>query len=389
MSDDPISRIRLLADQCVMCGLCLPHCPTYAVDRVEGESPRGRIALARALADGQLDPKEPANWTGLDHCLGCRRCETVCPAKVEYGALLVEARRLQRRQLPPAGRQRLLEWLTMRPRLLAALLGSLRPLRALLPPAWRRRLPTIPAAAAVVGEHPAHGSPRGTVALFLGCVARRLDLPVHLAAIRVLTRLGWNVRVPPAQTCCGALHRHAGAAASERALQQQNAAAFSLDRLDAVIVSASGCFDSLRRSLADSGPPLHELLAFIAADPQLPTLALCPQPIRVALHTPCTQASAVQAADAAAAVLGRIPQLELIAVSGEGCCGAAGNHMLVHPDRAARLRGPLLDQAEASAAGSLCSANIGCRLHLQAGFAERGSRLPARHPIELLSEALP
>jgi glycolate oxidase iron-sulfur subunit len=386
---DPIARIQALADQCVLCGLCLPHCPTYALDRVEGESPRGRIALAQALAQGRLDPADPGNWPGLDHCLGCRRCEAVCPAKVGYGELLVNARRLQRSQHPPPRRQRLLEWLTARPRLLGGLLGGLRQIRPLLPPRWRRRLPTVPAAVPLAARYPALGERRGTVALFLGCVARRLDLPVHLAAIRVLNRLGWEVLLPPQQTCCGALHRHAGAAAVEGELQQRNSAAFALPGLDAVIVSASGCYDSLRRALAERGPPLHELLAFIAADPQLPGLPLRAMPARIALHTPCTQAAVVGAAPAAAAVLGRIPQLELIAVAGLGCCGAAGNHMLLHAERADALRHTLLEQIRAVDPAALGSANIGCRLHLQAGLAALGDATVTRHPIELLSEALP
>src|SRR5262245_51779134 len=110
-----------LADRCVQCGLCLPACPTYGLDHLETESPRGRIALARAW---ELDTVAPtaAGDAHLDHCLGCRRCEAVCPAGVQYGALLVAARAGQRRRRPPRLRQRALEALLSRPRLLTMLL---------------------------------------------------------------------------------------------------------------------------------------------------------------------------------------------------------------------------------------------------------------------------
>src|SRR5690606_38610999 len=109
-----------LADRCVQCGLCLPACPTYRLDRLEPESPRGRIALARGWALDLVAP-DPAGEAHLDQCLGCRSCEAVCPAGVEYGALLVAARVRQRRRRTPGLRLRWLEALAARPGLMAAL----------------------------------------------------------------------------------------------------------------------------------------------------------------------------------------------------------------------------------------------------------------------------
>ena len=83
--------LSALADQCVMCGLCLPHCPTYRLDPVEAESPRGRIALARALNESRLAPT-PAALDHLDRCLGCLSCQQVCPSGVRYEEILVRSR---------------------------------------------------------------------------------------------------------------------------------------------------------------------------------------------------------------------------------------------------------------------------------------------------------
>ncbi|MEP6898400.1 MAG: (Fe-S)-binding protein, partial [Rhodanobacter sp.] len=144
-------RIAELADQCVQCGLCLPVCPTYALDHNEAESPRGRIAIASALARGLVDPTAELR-EHLDHCLGCLSCEKVCPAHVQYDELLIETRTL----LGPARqRPRLLLGLAKRPGLMRALrrMGHglalsrwRKPLARLLAPssAWRAALLTMP-----------------------------------------------------------------------------------------------------------------------------------------------------------------------------------------------------------------------------------------------------
>lgn len=99
---DQAAQLVVLADQCVQCGLCLPACPTYRFGQIEAESPRGRIALVRAWALGTVPPTATGD-AHLDHCLGCRRCEVVCPAGVQYGPLLVAARSRQRERRAPAG----------------------------------------------------------------------------------------------------------------------------------------------------------------------------------------------------------------------------------------------------------------------------------------------
>lgn len=77
---------------CMRCGFCLPHCPTYIESGLkESHSPRGRIALMKAVTDGLIEPDEDVERS-LSLCLGCRACEPVCPSGVKYGHLLEEAR---------------------------------------------------------------------------------------------------------------------------------------------------------------------------------------------------------------------------------------------------------------------------------------------------------
>ncbi len=387
----PAARIVALADACVRCGLCLPHCPTYVLDRVEAESPRGRIMLLKALAEGRIAP-EPATFSALDHCLACRNCERVCPAQVRYGELLVAGRTEQRTTVPPDWKLRLALWLMPRKRWLATALRLANALRH-WPGAWRR-LPAAPSLPPLDSHYPAAGAARGRVALFLGCLGPHHDAAAARAAIRLLTRLGWEVDVPAHQGCCGALHRHAGAAEEFDLLARRNQAAFdtagTASPYAAILSLASGCHESIAQALGGETPPVREALAFIAQDEQVARLPWrrTEAAQRIALHLPCTQRNVTRSDAVLTALLARVPGIDVAALTATGCCGAAGSHMLTEPTRAAALREPWLDAIARSRAATLCSANVGCRLHLGAGIEQRGIEVATRHPLELLAEHL-
>src|ERR1044071_4112548 len=92
---------KLLA--CIHCGLCLEACPTYVITGNENDGPRGRLYLMRAVAEGRLENTSDAFRTHIDRCLGCRACEQVCPAGVEYGQLLEASREELLRAQPGSG----------------------------------------------------------------------------------------------------------------------------------------------------------------------------------------------------------------------------------------------------------------------------------------------
>ena len=363
-----------LADQCVQCGLCLPACPTYSLERLEAESARGRIALARAWAAGDARPT-PRGDLHLDQCLGCRRCEVVCPAGVRYGPLLVAARAQQRGRRPPGWRQRAVEAIAARPGLLSGLVRLYRRAWPLLPARWRL-LPRPPAAGAAA---PAKAGQLNRVALFSGCVARPYEAALREAVARLCAPLGFDVDVPVDQGCCGTLHAHAGDVAAAARLAARNHAAFAGH--GRVLTLASGCHEAVTAALG--GPEsVEDAAAFIARQP--PRLRFRPTPERVALHVPCTQQTLARSGGATRALLDRVPGLDVVVLdAGHGCCGAAGTRMLSDPGRAAAFRAPLLAQLARSGAGRLLSANIGCRLHLA-----NGTQVPVEHPLAFLARCL-
>ncbi|MDR0183653.1 (Fe-S)-binding protein [Lysobacter arvi] len=366
-----------LADRCVQCGLCLPACPTYAESRLEAESPRGRIALARAWALGTVEATRIGE-AHLDQCLGCRSCEAACPAGVQYGALLVQARVRQRHRRPPGRRQRAIEALVARPALLRLLLRAYGRLHPWLPARWR----LLPAPAEAGPGLPTFAQEDAKVAMFVGCAATAYEAGLRNSVARCLSTLGIQVASPPGQTCCGSVHAHAGDIDGAQRLARRNRAAFASART--VLTFASGCHEAVYQSLdgeaqaIDAVEFLSRQLAAHAAHWRWRT-----RPERVALHLPCTQRNVVRSADTLRALLSSVPGLEIVELDAAGCCGASGTQMLEHPDRAARFRAPLLRQLGESGATRLLSANLGCRLHLA-----NGTAVPVQHPLEFIAERI-
>ena len=99
--------------RCVHCGLCLSSCPTYLETDLETESPRGRIALVKAVAEGRLgmSPRVVSHW---EMCLQCRACEAACPSGVPFGRLMEYTRAQVDRHRVESRRLRLFKGLFLR-----------------------------------------------------------------------------------------------------------------------------------------------------------------------------------------------------------------------------------------------------------------------------------
>jgi glycolate oxidase iron-sulfur subunit len=379
---DHLAIIEAQADRCVKCGLCLPHCPTYALTRDEAESPRGRIALADALARGRL-PASAGLLAHLDSCLLCRRCETACPSGVAYTGLIDHSRALTLAKRPA--------WL----RITASLLSKRRlvalglTLARWLPAAW---LPggsgLTRAARQLAGRRvTATQSPTQTngprVGLFVGCVGSVIQHSVQQAAQRLLEAAGAAVVIPKGQGCCGAMHAHLGDAEQAHQLAERNQRAFATSDVDAIVSFASGC----GCQLGDQAPPLPvppaDISHYLLSSGLIERLSFAPLSGKALLHTPCTLASQPGAGAAVHAVLSRIPGLTLVALdAGPACCGAAGLQLLSHVPQAQALRAPKLAAIAAADADYLLTSNPGCALHLLAGI--EGPRPEVLHPVELL-----
>lgn len=395
------------ADLCVKCGLCLPHCPTYGLTRDEGDSPRGRIGLIQALAEGALPPGGRLEFH-LDRCLSCRACERVCPSRVPYGRLIeagrtlgasTPARRRRIRMLADGWLVRLapllhfyqrsgLQWLARQAKLPSiAGLGRL-----------DRILPPVPLHTGLRVRYPVP-SPRGSIALFTGCMGKALERQALLDSIRLLNACGYTVEIPSAQGCCGAMHRHAGEGGGARELARRNIEAFNALEVDTVTYVASGCGAALAEYDAWAAADRADLPAFRSPPVDICTLlerigigdlvSFRPLPVRALVHDPCSLRNVLRTQASPHRLLRLIPGLEVEALAGnERCCGGAGTYMIEQPELADALREPKVAAARASGAHLLLTSNTGCSMHLAAGLRDSGTELRVMHPVSLLAQQM-
>ncbi|MET8808693.1 (Fe-S)-binding protein [Streptomyces sp. NPDC004546] len=355
-----------LLERCISCGFCLPACPTYKLTGDEASSPRGRINLMRALETGQLEEDDPTLAHESSLCLGCRACETVCPAGVEYGQLLEQWRDHQWRGPRRPWIARLLMALVAQPTLLR-LQGLVR--------RHARSRPRPRAAGAAVGGHTATDT---GPSLMLGCVERGLYPRVS----RAVQRLRPEVSVPSRQGCCGALHAHNGDSATGEALAKELG-----ERLPGTIVTtAGGCAAHLAHHLGrDRVKELSEYLDRAGYTP-LGEVTVAGRRARVALQDSCHLRNGLsvtrQPRDLIAAVA------DYVELPGAGdCCGAAGTYALLRPADSRAVLDPKLDAIAAADLDYIVAVNPGCLRQLQQGLRRRRLRTRAIHLAELLALA--
>ncbi|MCZ6499861.1 MAG: (Fe-S)-binding protein [Gammaproteobacteria bacterium] len=396
------------ADRCVKCGLCLPHCPTYGLEMLESDSPRGRIALMEGLASGEL-PVSDGMIRHLDGCLGCRACEIACPAEVPYGRLLDTARTvLRQHQVRPRLSWRVFalavqsRWVVRLGAVLMQLFGRLRRVSGA---SFKRRdglsrllrlIPDQVSISRLAVFHPADAAEekRGTIELFTGCLGEALEGDTLKATIRVLNGLGFDVRVPASQGCCGAIHQHAGYPQKAAQLAAKNIRAFAGDHI--VIVVSTGCLASLceyddffgeksrredARQFAARCTDINEFLN-IQLRAGAATFGYSGTEEAVALHTPCTRKVIPGNTQAARELLMQQASIDCLTLGNGQCCGAAGAYMLDQPESSQALA----ERYDIGIAPILLTSNIGCRLQLEALCRQQGITATVAHPVSLLAE---
>lgn len=426
----PFSHLKDLdysvVQQCMHCGMCLPTCPTYDATKLERNSPRGRIALMRAVADGRLEPSL-GFAEEMYFCLGCLACMTACPAGVNYAELFEHARaeaeasgvldtprrsllrqivlrwlfgELRRLQLLGAGirlYQTLgLQALLRRSGILRLLPSRLRELESMTPTV----LPHV-TADLVAPLTPARQKARYRVAVLTGCAQDLMFSDVNRDTVEVLAWNGCDVVTLPEQLCCGSLHAHNGEWEMAQELARKQIDLLAPESYDAIITNAAGCGSHLKHyaSLLKDDPryharaelwdrkvkDIHEWLVEIGFE--APKNSEAPSQ-HVTYHEACHLCHGQKITSQPRAVLKAIPGVTLTELpESTWCCGSAGIYNLIQPKMANELLDRKVNHIRSTQADIVATANPGCLLQVEGGIRKQGLPFRVVHPVTLLAEA--
>ncbi len=408
--------------KCVHCGFCLQVCPTYIQTGLETESPRGRIALMKAVNERRIGITDTVmrHW---DLCIQCRACEVACPSGVPYGNLIEAAmaqvadlrkpnilqksatdislkgiiphqRRLEAlMSLTKLYQKSGLQSLVRKSGVLDKIAPSVAALESSMPDVsatyFRARGQTIQAT----------GERRARVAILSGCVMPLVNGPQMNAAVRVLARNGCEIAVPKDQACCGAINSHVGDLDTARKLARRNIDVFMDAGVEYVIVASAGCgarmkeyghllredpdYSRKAESFSRTVKDINEFLVELPFDPPRSTLDY-----RVTYQDSCHLGNAQRITAAPRQILRSIPGVEFIELPNSGqCCGAGGTYTITERDFSLRVLNAKMDAFETVGADVFVTANPGCLLQLQFGIQDRDLSAQVKYITDLLDEA--
>ena len=408
--------------KCVHCGFCLQACPTYVETGLEAESPRGRIALMKAVNEGRIGITDSVmrHW---DLCIQCRACEVACPSGVPYGNLIeATMQQVADRRSPGYVNGKIatlaLNKLLPNQTLLSVVIGGMRMyqrfgvqkvmrksgLLNLLPGNMGEledSMPTLPNEVfkASGQVYRARGEVKAKVALLSGCVMPLIHGPEMNAVVRVLTRNGCEVVVTKEQGCCGAINSHVGDLDMTRELARRNVDAFLAEEVDYIAVASAGCGSRMKEyghllrddaayvekaeALSAKVQDIHELLASLPIERPKGHL-----PYRVTYQDSCHLSNAQRITAAPRQLLSSIPGIEFVELSNaDKCCGAGGTYTITERDFSMRILDTKMRAVRQTQANVIATANPGCLMQLQYGVQRDGMPVQVKYITDLLDES--
>jgi glycolate oxidase iron-sulfur subunit len=409
---------------------------------LEKSSPRGRIRLIKAVADGEL-PITDGFVREMNFCLDCQACETACPAGVKYGSLVEAARE----QIARGGyegivtrftKKVMMEWTFMRQSRLKVLARFMRLyettglkwflLKTGLLRFFSKKLDAIQSLSPPISQKFSSdelpevilpvGKPRFKVGFLTGCIMDVAFASVNMDTVRLLLHHGCAVVVPRRQACCGSLQAHNGGLEAAREMAKHNIELFDRADLDYIVLNSAGCGAYMKeyghvfsddvewgpraKRVSSKTKDLTEFLVETGFWPTRPmeesekrehvraagSIATGLKGKRVSYHDACHLVHTQKISAEPRELLKSVPGIEYVELpEASWCCGSAGIYNIVRYDDSMKMLDRKVENIQDIHPDVIVTGNPGCMLQIQYGLREKGLNVELMHTATFLWRA--
>ena len=402
-SHGPLERHRDEISRCVKCGSCSAVCPPFLHARAESYSPRGRMALLKAVLEGRLAMSD-ITIDRLATCTTCLACETSCASSVPVTDIIQAAKEQAREESGTGVIGAVISSVVKHPALFRAVawfapvaLHYKKEQAGSSTSALRSREHSQPLGAGKVQRSRKTGTKRqgakGRVVFFPGCAVENFQPELGRAALAVLNRLGYEVIVPEGLKCCGRPLLSLGDRKGAQELAVHNSALLAGFEADAIITACASCGLTFKREYPKLLPPdakrpvlldIHEFLVDKINDIQFTPLNKS-----ITVHDPCHLGRGQGLSKAVRDLLQRVPGVTLLEMqNADRCCGFGGVMRLTHRGLSNGIAEEKVKNIIATGASTVATGCPGCRMQISDALRRAESAVTVLHPVQMLEEAL-
>ncbi|MCX7989815.1 MAG: (Fe-S)-binding protein [Aquificaceae bacterium] len=385
-----------LAQKCVKCGLCKSVCPTYPYIEEEAGFARGRLALAEMVVKGEL-PLTGEVAKQWDMCAMCRRCEWICPNKVEYKEVIAVARDEQRESLGQGVVKgmglKALELLQSKAgRQVVRFTGKvmeLLPLEDIKTPFPTGAVKFMPKptskAFGLRGKVFRAEQEKGKLLFFTGCMIDAFYGKTGENVIKLMNNAGYTVVVPEDIKCCGAPHYYSGNLPAFKKLKEHNLKEMEKYDFDGVVVACPTCGGALQEDYGLE-KPVYDFAEIVFKSP----LKFRGKGKKLTFHVPCHSYSAMKVKDEVFyGLMGRIEEDRVKkAEKDRSCCGFAGLFSITNPKMSDQIQKEKIEDLKNTQADIVLTTCPGCVLNLRDGTKKHKTGQEVMHLADYLAESL-
>ncbi|MGW5113418.1 (Fe-S)-binding protein [Nocardia sp. NPDC004123] len=237
------------------------------------------------------------------------------------------------------------------------------------------------------------------IALFVTCLVESMFPDVGKATVTLLERLGHEIVVPPAQTCCGQMHINTGYPDAALGLVRNHVDAFA--GYDAIVAPSASCVGSVRHqhaavahrardkglataatSVADSTWELSEFLTDVLGVEDVGAH----YPHRVTYHPTCHSLRMLRVDDRPLRLLRNVSGIDLVELpAADQCCGFGGTFALKNPDVSTAMLADKMRHVQSTGAHTCTAADSSCLMHIGGGLSRLRAGTRTVHLAEILA----